>query len=67
MIEKDLKGNEKIGTEHIENNLAVRKMLHERGVKPEQLPPSEDISKVRSKLMSDEKKMIKDAIVKRKK
>jgi len=61
VIEKDLKGNEKIGKEHIENNVAVRKMLIERGVKPEQLPASEDVSKVKRKLEGDEKKMLKDA------
>ncbi|MBK7128242.1 MAG: DNA damage-inducible protein D [Crocinitomicaceae bacterium] len=34
VVEKDLKGNDKISKEHIENNIAVRKMLIERGVKP---------------------------------
>ncbi len=47
--------------EHIENNLAVRKMLQERGVNPEHLPPSEDASKLKRKLESDEKKIVKDA------
>lgn len=61
VIEKNLKGNEKIGTEHIENNTAVRKMLIERGVKPETLPPSEDIKKLQHKLESDEKKIVSDA------
>lgn len=61
VAEKDLKGNEKISKEHIENNLAVRKMLIERGVKPEQLPASEDVSKLKRKLEGDEKKMLKDA------
>ena len=37
VVEKDLLGNEKISREHVENNLAVRKMLIERGVKPEAL------------------------------
>jgi DNA-damage-inducible protein D len=61
VVEKDLKGQERIGKEHVENNLAVRKMLIERGVRPEMLPPSEDVSKVKRKLESDEKKMLKDA------
>lgn len=60
-VEKDLKGNEKISKEHIDNNLAVRKMLIERGVKPEQLPPSEDVKKLQRKLESDGKKMLTDA------
>jgi DNA-damage-inducible protein D len=61
VIEKDLSGNDKIGTEHIENNIAVRKMLIERGVKPEKLPPSEDVKKLQRKLESDEKKIVSDA------
>jgi len=64
---KDLKGNEKISKEHIDNNLAVRKMLIERGVKPEQLPPSEDVKKLQRKLEGEEKKMLKDAKQKDKK
>ncbi len=60
-VEKDLKGESQITTEHIDNNKAVRKMLIERGVKPEQLPPSDDVKKLQRKLASDEKKMLKDA------
>lgn len=61
VVEKNLKGNEKISNEHIDNNLAVRKMLIERGVKPEQLPPSEDVKKLQRKIEGDEKKILKDA------
>jgi len=61
VIEKDLKGETTISKEHVDNNLAVRKMLIERGVKPEQLPPSEDLKKVQRRLEGDEKKVIKDA------
>ncbi len=61
VVEKDLKGPESIGREHVENNLAVRKMLIERGVRPEMLPASEDVAKVKRKLESDQKKMLKDA------
>lgn len=60
VVEKDLKGENKITNEHVENNKAVRKLLAERGVKPEQLPPSEDIKKLQRKLEGDEKKMLKD-------
>ena len=52
---KDLQGAKPIETEHIDNNLAVRKMLLERGIIPEQLPPAEDIKKVERKLKNDEK------------
>ena len=59
VIEKNLSGESKITQEHVENNLAVRDILLKRGVKPETLPPSEDISKLKRKLASDEKKLLK--------
>lgn len=61
VVEKDLKGENSISKEHIDNNLAVRKMLIERGVKPESLPPSEDAGKVKRRLEGDAKKVLKDA------
>lgn len=60
-VEKDLKGQKQITDEHVENNKAVRRMLNERGVKPEQLPPSEDVKKLQRKLDGEEKKIVKDA------
>lgn len=60
VVDKNLKGDIQITNEHIENNLAVRKMLHDRGVKPEQLPPAEDVKKVERRLDSEEKKILKD-------
>jgi DNA-damage-inducible protein D len=65
VIEKDLSGENAISNEHVENNRAVRKILIERGVKPESLPPAEDVRKVQRKLEGDEKKLLKD--VKKKK
>jgi DNA-damage-inducible protein D len=55
---KDLYGVKPIETEHVDNNLAVRNMLLERGIVPEQLPPAEDIKKVERKLKSGEKRII---------
>lgn len=60
MVDKDLKGENSITTEHIVNNLAIRKILHHRGVKPEQLPPAEDVKKVIRKLDRDEQKLLKE-------
>lgn len=57
---KDLKGQNKIEKEHIDNNLAVRNMLTQRGIVPENLPPAEDVKKLQRKLDSDEKKLLKD-------
>ncbi|TAL68097.1 MAG: DNA damage-inducible protein D [Bacteroidetes bacterium] len=59
VVEKDLHYEASISKEHIENNLAVRKILLERGVHPEALPPSEDIKKVQRRLDLDEKQIIK--------
>lgn len=61
VTEKDLRGRESISKEHVDNNLAVRKMLIERGVRPEQLPPAEDVKKVKRKLEGEEKKVMKEA------
>ena len=60
VVEKDLKGESAISKEHIDNNLAVRKMLKERGVKPEALPAAEDIGTLKRKIESEEKKVLKD-------
>ena len=35
-------------------------MLQDRGVKPEQLPPAEDVKKVERRLESEEKKILKE-------
>lgn len=56
---KDLKGQNKIEKEHIDNNLAVRNMLTQRGIVPENLPPAEDVKKLQRKLDGDERKLLK--------
>ena len=57
---KDLKGEASITQEHVDNNAAVRKMLTERGIIPESLPPAEDVKKVERRLASEQKKMLKN-------
>ena len=57
--QKDLYGETSITAEHIQNNRSVRGMLGERGIKPENLPPAEDIKKVERKVAKDEKLMQK--------
>ena len=49
-----------ISSEHITNNEAVRKTLLERGIRPESLPPAEDVKKVERRLASEEKKCLKN-------
>lgn len=57
--QKDLHGRQDIGREHVENNTAVRNMLLQRGIVPEQLPPGEDVRKVERRLKSEEKSLTK--------
>lgn len=55
---KDLQGDSSITKEHVDNNLAVRNMLLQRGIVPENLPPAEDVKKVERRLKSEEKKAL---------
>lgn len=57
---KDLQGEASITKEHIDNNAAVRKMLTERGIIPENLPAAEDVKKVERRMASEEKKLLKN-------
>ena len=57
---KDLHGEVSITKEHVDNNAAVRKMLTERGIIPEDLPAAEDVKKVERRLASEEKKMLRN-------
>ncbi|MCD8005961.1 MAG: DNA damage-inducible protein D [Oscillospiraceae bacterium] len=57
----DLQGEDSITNEHVLNNYTVRTMLGERGIKPEELPPSEDIKKLERRVKSQEKKVAKES------
>ena len=57
---KDLHGEMSITQEHIDNNAAVRKMLTERGIVPENLPAAEDVKKVERRLASEQKKALEN-------
>lgn len=50
---KDLIGESAITKEHVDNNQAVRKMLLDRGIVPENLPPAEDVKKVERRLKNE--------------
>ena len=56
---KSLKSEQAISEEHVTNNRGVRKVLLNRGIRPESLPAEEDIKKIERKLQSDEKKSLK--------
>ena len=59
--QKDLYGEKDITAEHVQNNRSVRGMLGQRGIKPESLPPAEDIKKVERRVAKDEKEMLKES------
>jgi len=49
-----------ISREHVTNNKAVRDTLISRGIRPESLPPAEDVKKVERRLATAEKKALKN-------
>ena len=58
--QKNLHGENRITAEHVQNNHSVRGMLGQRGIKPEELPPAEDIKKVERRVAKEEKNIVKD-------
>jgi DNA-damage-inducible protein D len=59
VVGKNLRGERPIGHEHEESNKAVRKAMIERGVRPETLPPAEDIKKITSRVKAETKTLPK--------
>lgn len=57
---KDLQGESRISQEHMANNAAVRDMLVQRGIVPENLPAAEDVKKVERRLASAQKKALEN-------
>lgn len=64
--QNNLYGENSITHEHVTNNKNVRKLLVESGIKPEELPPSQDLQKLERKVKSDEKKLIKSSALPKK-
>jgi DNA-damage-inducible protein D len=58
--EHGMKSESEVSQEHVTNNQAVRNTLLERGIRPESLPPAEDVKKVERRLASEEKKSLKN-------
>jgi DNA-damage-inducible protein D len=54
----DLETEGAITEEHVKNNEDVRKILTDRNIRPEDLPPAEDAKKVDRRLASEEKRLI---------
>jgi DNA-damage-inducible protein D len=47
-----------ITVEHVKNNQEVRKLLVKRNIRPEALPPAEDVKKVERRLTSEQKRLL---------
>ena len=58
--DKDIKSGQQISWEHIRNNKGVRKLLLDRGIKPEELPAEEDVKKLERRVKSEDKKFFKN-------
>lgn len=59
VAQDNLQGESAITREHVQNNVSVRDMLGQRGIRPENLPPEEDIKKLERRVKSEEKKLEK--------
>jgi DNA-damage-inducible protein D len=59
--QNDLRTEPAITGEHVKNNREVRKLLVDRGIVPEDLPAAEDVKKVERRLLSEQKKLSKQA------
>ncbi len=57
--QENLYGERAITDEHVQNNVSVRDMLGQRGIKPETLAAEEDLKKLERRVKSDEKKLAK--------
>jgi DNA-damage-inducible protein D len=56
--DKDINSEANISSEHIINNKSIRKLLLERGIKPEELPAEEDVKKIERRTNSENKKLL---------
>jgi DNA-damage-inducible protein D len=55
--QQDMHGEPGITQEHVKNNRDVRKLLTDRNIVPEQLPPAEDLKKLERRLKAEQKKL----------
>lgn len=54
----DLRGENSITGEHVKNNKDVRDLLAKSSIRPENLPPEEDIKKPERRVKADGKKLL---------
>lgn len=61
VLQDDLRHENAITGEHVQNNKSVRDMLGARNIKPENLPPETDIKKLERRVKSQEKKIVEQS------
>lgn len=54
--ENQMPTGQAISKEHVANNTAVRKVLLDRGIRPETLPAAEDVKKVERRIVTEDKR-----------
>ena len=54
---KDLRTEQAITSDHVDNNRELRQAMGRRGIKPEELPPEEDVRKLERRLQAEQKKL----------
>lgn len=59
VVQQNLRTENDVTREHVKNNLDVRKILTDRNIVPEKLPPAEDVKKLERRFKSEEKKLPK--------
>lgn len=57
--ERQMRSETAISNEHVTNNRAVRQTLLNRGIRPEDLPPEEDVKKAERRLAAEDRKFLK--------
>jgi len=58
MKAKGMTNESQVSTEHVTNNSAVRQTLLSRGIRPEALPPAEDVKKVERRIASEDRRSL---------
>jgi len=61
LVKQDLQGEEPITDEHVQNNQDIRDLLLKRGIRPEALPPEEDLKKLERRVKSQEDHLAENA------
>ena len=57
----DMHGEPAISKEHVKNNEDVREVLGKSGIRPEELPPEEDLKKLERRVKAEDKHLGKTA------